>query len=391
MPHDSNHPNNPFFNFKFDLKTLYTIGSFAGVIITFAYLMTINQLFLFPDTLSQIPVFIAATVAFCITITVCVVIPIAAPFAVLHINNYKTIWLWNKPVTKDHPPLISSALLISYICAFLSFVSIVNIFSEQEQSLGTILIIIFPFVIDYIAFQVSICNIEKLKQQKIKIKINKISYFFKHLMLALIYWAIAWLSLVIVWETASLLATDSNNTDNQILLSIFIGYYCLLSINVFIALYSSLQKRKSVFEFYAPISFIIAILVILVLSIPSTNIGIKLSIHTLKILHFIETPNNAKWYILDPNSKTVKALERQYNDLSKSQFICTPNDNNNCQINKNLTALYGYMAWNLGDQKLLCPSTINAVKDQQSNDCITIRSDDILWTYDSSVSQKHIK
>lgn len=113
-------------------------------------------------------------------------------------------------------------------------------------------------------------------------------------------------------------------------------------------------------------------------------LGITFSNHTniLSFFRFIETPKNSSWYLLHNNfqqnngSQETNGIDK--NDLLKlkQKFNCssflkkqerdniepqnripcltTPEQRNN--------ALYGYMAWNLGDTKVFCPATVDNTK-----------------------------
>lgn len=109
-------------------------------------------------------------------------------------------------------------------------------------------------------------------------------------------------------------------------------------------------------------------------------LGIAFSNHTniLSFFRFIETPKNSSWYLLHNNfqqnngSQETNGIDK--NDLLKlkQNFKCSilseeektrkgiekcssiPEQRNN--------ALYGYMAWNLGDTKVFCPPTVDNTK-----------------------------
>lgn len=109
-------------------------------------------------------------------------------------------------------------------------------------------------------------------------------------------------------------------------------------------------------------------------------LGIAFSNHTniLSFFRFIETPKNSSWYLLHNNfqqnngSQETNGIDK--NDLIKlkQNFKCSilseeekarkgiekcssiPEQRNN--------ALYGYMAWNLGDIKFFCPATTDNTK-----------------------------
>ena len=129
--------------------------------------------------------------------------------------------------------------------------------------------------------------------------------------------------------------------------------------------------RDNFFEF--PYSnFYINILTIIVILICLILLALSNKINVLNFTHFIEIPKNSSWYLLHNNfqqnngSQETNGIDK--NDLIKlkQNFKCSilsekektekkiecssiPEPRNN--------ALYGYMAWNLGDTKVFCPPT----------------------------------
>ncbi len=76
----------------------------------------------------------------------------------------------------------------------------------------------------------------------------------------------------------------------------------------------------------------------------------------------IETPKNASWYFLYNNlsqnkgSQEANGINKYDLEKLKREFDypnrCTPP-----KFREN--ALYGYMAWNLGDTKVFCPASVH--------------------------------
>lgn len=108
-------------------------------------------------------------------------------------------------------------------------------------------------------------------------------------------------------------------------------------------------------------------------------LGITFSNHTniLSFFRFIETPKNSSWYLLHNNfqqnngSQEINGIDK--NDLIKlkqnfkcsalseterkeKRIKCSPH------FEQRNNALFGYMAWNLGDTKVFCPPTIDNTK-----------------------------
>ena len=102
----------------------------------------------------------------------------------------------------------------------------------------------------------------------------------------------------------------------------------------------------------------------------------------LSFTHAIETPEDSSWYLLHNNfqqnngSQETNGIDK--NDLRKikEKFNCSsfskkqerdniePQNRIPCSTTpeQRNNALYGYMAWNLGDTKVFCPATVDNTK-----------------------------
>ena len=163
----------------------------------------------------------------------------------------------------------------------------------------------------------------------------------------------------------------------------FIGLFFLYIACIFIL--SFLLKNKKYEKFiYFFINFCALIILIFVILL-SNKIGI------LSFFHFIETKQDSSWYLLHNNfqqnngSQETNGIDK--NDLLKLKqkfkcsilsekekaekgITCSPETRNN--------ALFGYMAWNLGDTKVFCPPTVDNTKgnkeekEKLGKECIVI-------------------
>ena len=163
----------------------------------------------------------------------------------------------------------------------------------------------------------------------------------------------------------------------------FIGLFFLYIACIFIL--SFLLKNKKYEKFiYFFINFCALIILISVILL-SNKIGI------LSFFHFIETKQDSSWYLLHNNfqqnngSQETNGIDK--NDLLKLKqkfkcsilsekekaekgITCSPETRNN--------ALFGYMAWNLGDTKVFCPPTVDNTKgnkeekEKLGKECIVI-------------------
>ena len=113
----------------------------------------------------------------------------------------------------------------------------------------------------------------------------------------------------------------------------------------------------------------------------------------LNFTHSIEIPENSSWYLLHNNFQNNNGSQEtngiDENDLIKlkQNFKCSilskkekAEKNIECSSipEQRNNALYGYMAWNLGDTKVFCPPTVNNTirneeeKEKLGKECIVI-------------------
>ncbi len=109
-------------------------------------------------------------------------------------------------------------------------------------------------------------------------------------------------------------------------------------------------------------------------------------------VRFVEIPKNSSWYLLHNNFQQNNGFQEingiNKNDLVKlkQKFKC-PILSENEKLKKDINcspkpeqrnnALYGYMAWNLGDTKVFCPPTAENNKGKEeaaklAEECIVI-------------------
>ena len=108
-------------------------------------------------------------------------------------------------------------------------------------------------------------------------------------------------------------------------------------------------------------------------------------------IHYVEFRSNSSWYLLHNNfqqnngSQEISGIDK--NDLLKlkQKFKCsalseTERKEIKCSphFEQRNNALYGFMAWNLGDTKVFCPPTVNnTIEDEEQKkklgkECIVI-------------------
>ena len=139
------------------------------------------------------------------------------------------------------------------------------------------------------------------------------------------------------------------------------------------------SKEKNMMLFS---SILFSFTILIFASVLSDNFKINL----LYPVRFIETPKNSSWYLLHNDFQQNSGINK--NDLVKlkQKFKC-PILSENEKLKKGIdcsskpeqrnNALYGYMAWNLGDTKVFCPPTAENNKGKEeaaklADECIII-------------------
>lgn len=123
--------------------------------------------------------------------------------------------------------------------------------------------------------------------------------------------------------------------------------------------------RNKLFENSNLKEVIINILTILaiVMNIPILALPDKTRI--LNFTHIIEIPEDSSWYLLHNNFQQNNGFQ-ETNGINKSdlkklkKYFTKPKQCSKLDPREN--ALYGYMAWNLGDTKVFCPPTTDNTK-----------------------------
>ena len=204
------------------------------------------------------------------------------------------------------------------------------------------------------------------------------------------------------------LKNKSSNRIEIIILIILIFPIILVFISIFIPNYLIAFLTASLIIFIAfMISFFVPVGIIalkdgkiifkftLLVSILPISLMISLGNHNLilNFFRFIETNQNSSWYLLHNNfqqnngSQETSGIDK--NDLFKlkQKFKCSALSETErkekgikCSpyFEQRNNALFGYMAWNLGDTKVFCPPTVdNTIGDEKEKEklgkeCIVI-------------------
>ena len=159
------------------------------------------------------------------------------------------------------------------------------------------------------------------------------------------------------------------------------GYGVLLIWNnwIFASYLRSYSKNKNknntnVIIFSVIIPFILTMLLLIGFSAFAHNFPS----YVFTIIRFTEKPNNSSWYLLHNNfqkndgTQEVNGIEKADLLRLKEKFQC-PKDQEEQKKCSNLpyqrnNALYGYMAWNLGNTKVFCPASVSNYRNAKCQD-----------------------
>ena len=171
-------------------------------------------------------------------------------------------------------------------------------------------------------------------------------------------------------------------------LKLFLSVFIILFDIIFwflgaLILEQKIEKNISTMTFFTPI-FVISIMLIF-----SSNPA--LFFRSNRFVRFAENYENSSWYLLHNNfqqnngSQETNGIDK--NDLLKlkQKFKCSAFSETyrrkkgiTCSPETRNNALFGYMAWNLGDTKVFCPLTVYNIitneeeKEKLAEECIVI-------------------
>lgn len=180
---------------------------------------------------------------------------------------------------------------------------------------------------------------------------------------------------------------------------LFVIIFCvLLFINICVAIeyLSSYSKNNKNNKIIFATPFVFSILIILLAAMWSNNFALRMLIP----IRFVETPQHAAWYLLHNNfqrnngRQEINGIDKMDLRRLKQNFSCSALLNeqiktgeekkSDCSTRpeKRNNALYGYMAWNLGNTKVFCPATVRNDKgDKESKKiadyCVVINANSL--------------
>lgn len=276
----------------------------------------------------------------------------------------------------------------SVICVYLLKINQLSIFPDVISNPSSLIvaitiyllifinIILFYYVLVYLFLPESVLLIQDIRSPKSP-KLNffdKIIIFLVRLLFIIIY-------LGIMIPLFQLLVNFLENLFPQVKnINISLSLFLSTSITIIIAFYFI---YKNLIDYLNSINkiFIKGVMtVVITLCLLIVSFSDKIAI--LSFTHAIETPEDSSWYLLHNNfqqnngSQETNGIDK--NDLRKikEKFNCSsfskkqerdniePQNRIPCSTTpeQRNNALYGYMAWNLGDTKVFCPATVDNTK-----------------------------
>lgn len=178
-----------------------------------------------------------------------------------------------------------------------------------------------------------------------------------------------------------LLLYIENNYDYHKMLFIIILSFIINSCFIFLllGLGKNQNKEKKKMTKYNYILYTCASCIMIVVILSIFLYYKTLIFESIHFIRFAETPENSSWYLLHNNFQQNNGFQ-ETNGINKSdlkklkKYFTKPKQCSKLDPREN--ALYGYMAWNLGDTKVFCPSyqtnLIDDVNRQPTDYCIVI-------------------
>ena len=179
----------------------------------------------------------------------------------------------------------------------------------------------------------------------------------------------------------------------------FLSTLFLPAINIILSSFIIFNERFSSGEKILVInlfSFIISFCFLCIIANISDNFPSRL----LLPLRIIESNQDSLWYLIHDryNEKEISGIDTFDLHAIKLTFSCNENkDKCSMAANGRKNALYGYMAWNLGDTKVFCPESVSFLEHdgvsntEKSSKCIIIKSEFIQILDANYISNKSLE
>lgn len=346
------------------------VGLILGGLMAFIYLDNINQLSVFPDVMTD-PSSLAAVAAVIGILILGFLSSFIGPYGLLafwdeieknpmmlqFVQTKTTRWWKVKPEStakQEGLPLLSWLWLWFWILSFMLFAILVF------YKVNTWIFLLFELIAFYIPYmwlwRKHILPFGKSWQACLGLGI----FIFLFSLLSFC-----------IWYTMTFSMYSWFNQD-WVKIIFFIGLYIISVFNTVLSgqyfYLDATRKNKTNYDWLIIIS-IFSLIMILVVALYSENFTVRI----LNKIRFVEIPSNASWYLLHNNfpksdgtqeviginRKDLLKLKEKFRntqmayDQKKKMYV----DFN--QSAKRSNALYGYMAWNLGNTKVFCPATVH--------------------------------
>lgn len=153
--------------------------------------------------------------------------------------------------------------------------------------------------------------------------------------------------------------------DFLLLITVFIIlYWVLIAFSMMISIYYLEQDLFHV-DFISVLSVSLSIILIfLVFLFYCTDFGF----YSIHYIGFVEKSRDSSWYLIHNGNTTSETINgMNFDDIENKKRIF---NNKNCNddwckddvsviLEQRQNALFGYMAWNLGDTKVFCPASVD--------------------------------
>ncbi|MFL1732624.1 hypothetical protein [Moraxella oculi] len=348
---ESNYKENQI-NWKFILTTAplyFSLLAFFAILIgafrAHSYLNSIGYISIFSETMTNPSALVAIVVAYSLMVFVLLVY-FASPFLMFLFINHNT-YTFKK--LEDEKWSIIKLSYFSYI-AILFIVIIWGFFTYNDFDYGDCLLNLGLFLCFILPLLILLCfkkSVDFFIFCLIILCLFSYSYIYPML----------YIRMILSFENRSLWQS----------LIFFILPVSNIAISIFSLWVFSQQTNKNFSKKNDSIFMAIISIFFLILYVIFLSYFTRFTDLSLYAPRFIEKPQNSSWYIIhngNTNSEKINGLSKTETQNLKLEF--KPQDKDVKDI-ENPNALYGYMAWNLGNTKVFCPVSVDFFDDKGNN------------------------
>ena len=358
------------------IPAITILGTIFGASITYKYLDSINQKSIFPDIIDTPSAFLSVSIVFSL-ILFCLFLSLSIPYSILFFNE-------NKKTESKRIIYGMNQLLFCLVSCSPIFLFLILVWVELNSRSIVALMLISPLLIYLIGTYYYERKFLK------KCKNAKGSKNFKNIKIKNFWWGatfsffIPFLAnfypVVFIFIPISNNWINTNYHDIFFFVTLFLpmANIILSSFVIFNVNFSNKEKILALYSFLFIISFCFFF--------ASINISNNFPSRLLLPLRIIESNQNSSWYLIHGkyNEKEINGINAFDLHTIKLNFSCTETKDENCSktTNNRKNALYGYMAWNLGDTKVFCPKSVSFLDqdaasniEEKSSKCIVIKNE----------------